>query len=43
MRERYALSVSRFETEPIGKLDEVTMRDVIRALGFVFDADCEPA
>ena len=27
---------------PIGVLDEARMRDVIRALGFVVDADCEP-
>jgi len=37
------MSVSRLEAKPIGKLDEATMRDVIRALDFVFDADCEPA
>lgn len=27
---------------PIGKLDDVAMRDVIRAIGYVMDADCEP-
>lgn len=27
---------------PLGCLDEVTMRDVIRAVGYVMDADCEP-
>lgn len=27
---------------PIGELDDDTMRDVIRALGYVFDADCDP-
>lgn len=29
-------------TGPIGVLDDLTMRDVIRALGYVVDADCEP-
>lgn len=28
--------------DPIGRIDEETMRDVIRAIGDVFDADCEP-
>ena len=27
---------------PTGKLDDGTMRDVIRAAGYVLDADCEP-
>ena len=27
---------------PIGRLDHATMRDVIRALGFVIEAECEP-
>ncbi len=27
---------------PIGKLDDMTLRDVIRAIGYVLDADCEP-
>jgi mRNA-degrading endonuclease toxin of MazEF toxin-antitoxin module len=37
-----ALSVDRMNAKPIGMLDQETMRDVIRALGYVFDADCEP-
>ncbi len=28
---------------PIGVLDEVTMRSVIKAVGYVMDSDCEPA
>lgn len=27
---------------PLGCVDELTMRDVIRAVGYVMDADCEP-
>jgi mRNA-degrading endonuclease toxin of MazEF toxin-antitoxin module len=27
---------------PQGVLDEVALRDVIRAIGYVLDADCEP-
>src|SRR5437660_1750685 len=27
---------------PVGKLDELTLRDVIRAVGYVMAADCEP-
>jgi mRNA-degrading endonuclease toxin of MazEF toxin-antitoxin module len=27
---------------PIGQLDEATLREVIRAIGYVMDADCEP-
>jgi mRNA-degrading endonuclease toxin of MazEF toxin-antitoxin module len=37
-----ALNIARLEASPIGHLDRETMRDVIRALGYVFDADCEP-
>ena len=32
----------RVDPAAIGKLDDPTMRDVIRALGYVMDADCEP-
>jgi mRNA-degrading endonuclease toxin of MazEF toxin-antitoxin module len=28
---------------PIGKLDDVTFREVIKAVGYVLDSDCEPA
>ena len=27
---------------PIGQLDELAMRSLIKALGFVFEADCKP-
>ncbi len=27
---------------PIGVLDETALRDVIRAIGYLLDADCEP-
>ncbi|MBU4272431.1 MAG: type II toxin-antitoxin system PemK/MazF family toxin [Planctomycetes bacterium] len=27
---------------PIGKLDESTLRDIVRAIGYVIEADCEP-
>ena len=37
-----ALNRVRLEAAPIGKVDRETMRDVIKALGYVFDADCEP-
>jgi mRNA-degrading endonuclease toxin of MazEF toxin-antitoxin module len=29
-------------TGPIGKLDDVTLREVIKAVGYVMDSDCEP-
>jgi mRNA-degrading endonuclease toxin of MazEF toxin-antitoxin module len=28
---------------PIGKLDDLTMRDIIKAIGYVLESDCEPA
>lgn len=28
---------------PLGKLDDLTMREVIKAVGYVMDSDCEPA
>lgn len=31
------------ETGPIGTLDADAMRDLIRAIGYVISADCEPA
>jgi mRNA-degrading endonuclease toxin of MazEF toxin-antitoxin module len=27
---------------PLAKLDDLTFRDVIRAIGYVLDSDCEP-
>ncbi|WP_197447005.1 hypothetical protein [Tautonia plasticadhaerens] len=29
-------------TGPIGVLDEVTLRDIIKAIGHVLESDCEP-
>jgi mRNA-degrading endonuclease toxin of MazEF toxin-antitoxin module len=29
-------------TGPLAKLDDITFRDVIRAIGYVLDSDCEP-
>lgn len=28
--------------QPMGVLDDVAMRDVIKAIGYAFDSDCEP-
>jgi mRNA-degrading endonuclease toxin of MazEF toxin-antitoxin module len=39
------LSIDRSEVSlagPIGSLDDLSLRDVIKAIGHVFDADCEP-
>ncbi|WP_169978293.1 type II toxin-antitoxin system PemK/MazF family toxin [Tautonia rosea] len=30
------------DSGPIGLLDDLTMRDVIKAIGYVMDSDCEP-
>jgi mRNA-degrading endonuclease toxin of MazEF toxin-antitoxin module len=27
---------------PVGKLDDLTMREVVKAIGYVLDSDCEP-
>ena len=27
---------------PLGKLDDVAMRDVVKAIGHVIESDCEP-
>ena len=32
----------RLDPHPIGVLDESALRDVIRAIGYMLDADCEP-
>src|SRR5262245_48185136 len=39
-----ALDVAQLDLEggPVGTLDEATRRDVIRAIGYVIDADFEP-
>ncbi|HWB53379.1 MAG TPA: type II toxin-antitoxin system PemK/MazF family toxin, partial [Tepidisphaeraceae bacterium] len=33
---------SQMDTSPVGMLDESAMRDVIRAIGYVIESDCEP-
>lgn len=40
----FSLELSDLDLDdgPIGRLDSETMRDTIRALGYVFDAECEP-
>ncbi|HEX6984621.1 MAG TPA: hypothetical protein VF170_04555, partial [Planctomycetaceae bacterium] len=30
------------DPEPIDVLDDMTLREVVRAVGYVMDADCEP-
>ena len=41
------LSIEKSEIDlasgPIGALDELAMRDVIKAIGYVMASDCEPA
>ncbi len=32
----------RLDKEPLGILDDVRFRDLVRAIGYVIDADCEP-
>lgn len=29
-------------TGPIGRLDDLTLREVIKAIGYIMDSDCEP-
>jgi mRNA-degrading endonuclease toxin of MazEF toxin-antitoxin module len=38
------LSIERSQiiSEPLGMLDEMTLRDVIKAIGYVIESDCEP-
>jgi mRNA-degrading endonuclease toxin of MazEF toxin-antitoxin module len=38
------LRVARMEVAsgPVARLDDITFRDVIRAIGHVMDSDCEP-
>jgi mRNA-degrading endonuclease toxin of MazEF toxin-antitoxin module len=31
------------DSGPIGTLDGIAMRDIIKAIGFVIESDCEPA
>ncbi len=31
-----------FSTGPLGKLDATVLREVIKAIGYVMDSDCEP-
>jgi mRNA-degrading endonuclease toxin of MazEF toxin-antitoxin module len=37
-----AIETNEIRGNPVAQLDATTMRDVIKALGYVFDADCEP-
>jgi mRNA-degrading endonuclease toxin of MazEF toxin-antitoxin module len=37
-----ALETAELSPQPLARLDVLTMRDVVKALGYVFDADCEP-
>lgn len=41
----FSIEQSRLDLEsgPIGVLDQSALRDVIKAIGYVFDSDCEPA
>lgn len=34
--------VDRLDPHPVGRLDDITLRSVINAIGRVIDADCEP-
>ncbi|MBL8797498.1 MAG: type II toxin-antitoxin system PemK/MazF family toxin [Planctomycetia bacterium] len=39
------LSIDRHEIPlhgPVGQLDELALRDVIKAIGYVMESDCEP-
>jgi len=40
----YALEKTEIDTSSgtIGKLDDVRLRDVIKAIGYALDSDCEP-
>jgi mRNA-degrading endonuclease toxin of MazEF toxin-antitoxin module len=33
---------SQLAGAPLGKLDDVNMREIIKAVGYVMDSDCEP-
>jgi mRNA-degrading endonuclease toxin of MazEF toxin-antitoxin module len=41
------LSIEKIQLDlaagPMGVLDELTMRNIIKAIGYVIDSDCEPA
>ena len=36
------LDTSRLDATPVGVLDETAVRDVVRVIGHVMEADCEP-
>ncbi len=38
----FLVAKDSLHSEPMGVLDEVAMRDVIKAIGVVIDSDCEP-
>ncbi len=38
----FLVAKDSLDVNPIGVLSDVALRDVIKAIGFVIDADCEP-
>ena len=36
------LNLLDFDSGPLGQLDEDTMQKIVRAIGYVMEADCEP-
>jgi len=37
-----AIETSELRGQPLARLDAATMRELVKALGYVLDADCEP-
>jgi mRNA-degrading endonuclease toxin of MazEF toxin-antitoxin module len=37
-----AIETGELHGPPLAQLDAITMRELVKALGYVFDADCEP-
>jgi mRNA-degrading endonuclease toxin of MazEF toxin-antitoxin module len=38
----FLVDVNALHPGPLGKLNDLTMREVIKAIGYVMDSDCEP-
>ena len=38
----FMVAKDSLDPSPIGTLDDITMRDVVKAIGHVIDSDCEP-
>ena len=38
----FLIDKAALNANPIGALDDVTIRDVVKAIGHVIDSDCEP-